>query len=74
MEELYIQKFGNKRIIQVKGWTPKDALLYDIKNELTYAMTWDVFHRHHEKLDVEIDVSEYEGADLDRVKKDLTNE
>jgi len=74
MEELYVQKFGSKRIIQVRGWTVKDALLYDIKDELTYAMAWDVFHMHHEKLDVEIDTSEYEGCNLDRVKKYLTNE
>lgn len=69
MEEFYIQKFGNKRIIQVRGWTGEDALLYDLKNEFTYAMKWDVFFMHHEKLNpAEIDVSNYKGADLDRLK------
>lgn len=66
MEEFYIQKFGNKRIIQIRGWTPKDALLYDLKSELTYSMAWDVFFTHHVRLEpATINVEHYEGIDLD---------
>lgn len=67
MDEFYVQKFGNKRIIQVRGWSNDNALLYDLKSELEYTMAWDVFFMHHEKLETaEIDVSDYQGANLDR--------
>lgn len=72
MEEFYVQAFGNKRIIQVRGWTDKDALLYDLKTGLEYAMAWSVFFAHHNKLDTfDMEVSDYEGADLDRVKETI---
>lgn len=71
MEEYYVQKFGNKRIIQIRGWSDKNALLYDLKSELEYAMAWDVFFMHHEKLEpAEINTDDYKGADLGRLKKD----
>jgi hypothetical protein len=65
-EEFYVQKFGNKRIIQVRGWSNDNALLYDLKSELEYTMAWDVFFMHHEKLQpAEVDTSDYQGANLD---------
>lgn len=75
MDEFYVQKFGNKRIIQVKGWSNKNALLYDLKTELEYTMAWDVFFMHHDKLDTfDDDITNYQGADLDRVKAELAKE
>lgn len=72
MNEFYVQRFGNKRIIQVRGWTERDALLYDLKTGLEYAMAWDVFFMHHKELDTyDKDITEYNGADLDRVKDKL---
>jgi hypothetical protein len=66
MEELYVQKFGNKRIIKVIGWSEDEALLYDLKTDLKYPMSWDTFFMHHKKLEpVEFDESEYIGANLD---------
>ena len=65
-EEFYVQKFGNKRIIQVVGWSNDNALLYDLKSELRYTMAWDVFFMHHEKLEpAEINTDDYQGANLD---------
>lgn len=49
-EEFYVQKFGNKRIIKVIGWSDDEALLYDLKCDLKYPMAWDVFFMHHERL------------------------
>lgn len=71
-EEFYVQKFGNKRIIQVRGWSNNNVLLYDLKSELEYTMAWSVFFMHHEKLELaEIDTSNYEGSDMDRVIKNV---
>ena len=55
-EEFYVQKFGNKRVVQVIGWSDKDVLIYDLKTDLKYPMAWDVFFMHHSKLeDFDID-------------------
>ena len=68
-EEFYVQKFGNKRIIKIIGWSDDRALLYDLKSDLKYTMQWNIFFMHHEKLEpAEIDTSKYEGSDLGRIK------
>lgn len=71
-EEFYVQKFGNKRIIQVIGWTDEAALIYDLKCDLKYPMAWDVFFMHHEKLpDYELSSGDY-GPDLQKLIDELT--
>lgn len=71
-EEFYVQKFGNKRIVKVIGWSDTEALVYDLKCDLKYPMAWDVFFMHHEKLPpYETDISDYNGCDLDRLLKGL---
>jgi hypothetical protein len=74
-EEFYVQKFGNKRIVQVIGWTDDEALIYDLKCDLKYPMAWGVFFMHHEKLEpAEINTDSYEGPDIDRILKKILGE
>ena len=70
MEELYVQKFGSRRIIKVIGWSDDSVLIYDLKDDLKYPMEWNAFFSHHEKLEpAEINVDDYKGSNLDLTDK-----
>ena len=66
MEELYHQNFGKNRVVSIKGWNRRDALIEDLKSSTMYAMEWDLFFRYHTKIDpYECNINDYVGANLD---------
>jgi len=68
-EEFYIQKLGKNRIICVKSWNHNAAIVEDLATSLVYAINWDLFFRYCVKMKpVEIDVENYNGSDLDKLK------
>lgn len=63
--ELYIQKFGKQKIVEVIGWNRKDAILKEFKSNFRFAVAWQIFNKYYEKIEVfDCDTSEYTGADL----------
>jgi hypothetical protein len=66
MLELYEQNCGKKRIVNVVGWNRKNAIVKDLRSELTYTISWDLFFKHCTKLEpFECDVSKYDGPNLE---------
>lgn len=66
MEELYVQDFGQKKVIAVVGWNNDRALLEDLQSGLRYTLDWDIFFQHHIKLDADdLNAKDYEGVNLD---------
>lgn len=63
--EIYKQKNVNDKLVAIVGWNRKDVILVIYGTDIKFAMKWDVFLQHYEKIEpFDCDVSEYEGADL----------
>jgi hypothetical protein len=64
--DLYVQDFGQKRVIIVLRRTREFALIEDVKDGIRYCMEWDSFFKHHKALrPYEGNVSNYIGPNLD---------
>lgn len=63
--DIYKQKNVNDKLVAIVGWNKKDVILVIYGTDTRFAMNWDLFLQHYEKLDpFECDTNDYEGADL----------
>lgn len=63
--EIYKQKNVNDKLVAIIGWNQKDVILVIYGTDNRFAMKWDVFLEHYEKVDdFDCDVSDYDGPDL----------
>lgn len=63
--EIYKQKNVNDKLVAIVGWNRNDVILVIYGTDTKFAMNWDLFLKHYEKIEpFDCDTSEYEGADL----------
>ena len=68
--EIYQQKFGKRRIVEIVGWNNRDIILQEFGSDFRFAMGWDLFTKYYDKLETfDCDTAEYEGADLSNFLK-----